>query len=82
LHVLFAFTEELPVATYTYNGDGDLLTASDGDDHTTTYTYNDMNELTSVKNGDGDTTDYTTPTATAPAWTTAWADWSATRTTQ
>jgi RHS repeat-associated protein len=47
------------VATYTYNQDGDELTASDGDDHKTTYTYNALNELTEVENGDSDTTDYT-----------------------
>ena len=45
---------EAPVATYTYNQDGDLSKATDGDDHTTTYVYNALNEETSVTNGDGD----------------------------
>ena len=52
-------TEEGAVATYTYDGDGDLLTAIDGNDHTTTYAYNSLGEETSVTNGDGDTTSYT-----------------------
>ena len=51
----FFFTEEEPVATLAYNQDGDLLTATDGDNHTTSYSYNALNEETSVENGDGDT---------------------------
>ena len=49
-----------PVATYTYDADGNLLTATDGDGHTTTYTYNALNEQTVGR---------PTPTATPPAYT-------------
>ena len=48
-----------PVGTYAYDPDGDLVAATDGDDHTTSYTYNDLNELTEVENADDDTTEYT-----------------------
>ena len=50
---------EQPVATYTYDPDGNRLTATDGNGHPTTYAYNALNEETSVKNGDGDTVSYT-----------------------
>ena len=47
------FTMEVPVGTFTYDLNSNLLTATDGNGHATNYTYNALNEQTSVTDADG-----------------------------
>lgn len=45
--------------TYTYNGNGQVLTASDPDDHKTTYSYNSTGGVATITNALGQTTSIT-----------------------
>jgi RHS repeat-associated protein len=49
----------LATYTYGYDLDGNLLTSTDPNAHTTSYAYNALDEETSVTNADGDTESFT-----------------------